>query len=350
MPLVPVAALRHGGAFISIADFDAIADRSGPRSFGDHIAGVLKQHGHKLAGTHRPKAKVALMYSRPSDLVGRIEMLALKERHLPLARSSDAYPYKRALRMSHFLYQALGHTTDFVTPDDDLKEQAVVHIPAMEIVDKATADRLSQYVQAGGRLIVEYPFACRDEKTWVAPDRPMHDLAKLLGCREAERIALNDRPLSVRFAGGKTVDAAVWRVNLTVTDGEPIAWWPNDAVAAVRHRVGLGEVHTLGLNLSLSAKGQWEDPAMDVLDDLLRGAGVEPEHQADRGVLVRRRVSGERSIWFVFNVAPERRLCTLPAEPTAVWHEMGIERTASQLTLSPGAVFVAELPDIPGSQ
>jgi hypothetical protein len=193
-------------------------------------------------------------------------------------------------------------------------------------------------------LIVEYPFACRDANTWVASNRPAHDLATLLGCREGLRTALGDGSESVRFEDGHTVDARVWRIELVPTGGTTIARWPDGSAAAVRHPVGAGQVITLGLNLSLSSHGQWDDPSLTVLDDILRGCDVQrTDHGADRGVWVRRRSTNHRDIWFVFNVSQESAGVTLPSNPLAVWQNAGTRLHDLRLSLDAGAVWVGEL-------
>ena len=310
----------------------------------DRIAGILREHGAKLAGTHRPAAPVALMYSRSSDLLGRVEAMARCEQDPMQEAATSEYAYKQALHSAHFLYQALGYTTDLVTPGDDLTGRAVVHVSAMEMVDEASAAQLIRYVEAGGTLIIEHPFACRDERTWVALERPMHGLAQRLGWREAARVALGAERQAVRFESGRVVEAVGTRVDLDVMDGRPIGWWSDGAIAAVCHRLGAGMVCTLGINLSLSAGGGWDDAAMDVLNDLLCDSGMEREYEADRGLLVRRRVGAAGEIWFVFNIGPRAAELTLPAEPDAIWHESDVARSDQRLTVPPGGSWVAAMP------
>ncbi len=315
-----------------------------PRSDAcDTIAAVLREHGAKLAASRRAPAQIALLYSRESDLLGRVERMAFDEPDPRQARIRTDYPCKLSLHSAHFLYQALGHVTDFVVPGDELEKYSVVHLTAIEMIDDALAQRLRRYVRGGGRVIVEYPFACRDARTWVSPDRPSHGLHDLTGCREAQRIALDDDAKSVRFDHGITVNARVWHIELTPDGGTPFAWWPDGSVAAVRHGSGKGDVVTLGMNLSLSLQASWDDPAMSVVDHILRGWDIEPAHAADRGIWVRRRECKDSAIWFVFNVSDALGSMTLPCEQATIWHQTGTQLQGRFLTLEAGAVWVAEM-------
>lgn len=310
----------------------------------DRIAGVLREHGHKLAGTRRPRSRIAILYSRESDLLSRVEVVGQQQVDIALTVPSTDYPYKRMLRACHHAYQALGHTTDFAVPLDPLDDYDVLHITAMEMVSEQAAGWLRAFVQRGGHLVIEYPFACRDDNAWVALARPTHRLAELLGCQEASRSAVKpgqDRRL--KLAGGGSLSASGWRVTFNLTGGEPIGWWEDESVAAVRHRYGKGVVTTFGTSICGSAADRTQDDALKSLHRGLMAADVVPVCEAEPGVWVRTREGEHRQIWFVFNVNTHVAGVTLQTPPQQVWHaSVGAALEDHRLTLPPNSVWVAE--------
>jgi len=301
-----------------------------PRSeVADGIAGVLKKHGARLAGTQRVRAKVALLYSRQDDLLGRIQMMPWGLADYRQVQDNPDYPYKRAIKGAHALYLAAGETVEWVVPGDDLAGISLLHVTGVEMIDAATAAWLKRFVKRGGKLIVEFPFACRDERTWVSPKRPMHNLQKLLGCSEADRIRMDQR---VNFLSGESIEAKGSWIPLRLHGGKAIAHWEDGTVAAVQH----GNVCTLSVSLSLSFTNRWDDPIRQVWRQV---TGLKPTSD---GLWVRRRRGKGCEIWFVFNVAPQAGKLELPGLPKAIWQDAGCMLQKRQLELQPGATWVAE--------
>ncbi len=325
---------------------------STPRSdVADEIALTLKNKGDALIGATRTPARVRILHCRDSDMVSRLEAVGVGQvGQLQAENITIDFPYKRGLRSTHFLYQSLGEETDYVVPGDDLAEARALHVSAVEVMTEATADWLREYVGSGGALIVEYPFASRDERTWVSPDRPNHGLQDLLGCREAGRVITGgDFEDVVEFPGSVCVRASNWRVELAPTSGEILAAWSDGAPAVVRNKYGKGTVLALGINLSLAfGNGTWEDPAREAFAWVARQTGLEPPSWAHPTVWVRRRISCEYEIWIVTNVSHEPQEIPLPAAPLDVWVAAGCTIGASdRLVLKGGAVWVAQMPLIP---
>ena len=315
-----------------------------PRSEAvDRIAGVLREHGSGLVGTRRPDARVALLYSRESDALGRIQDFHTGPWDISQENGNVEYPAKRALHAAHALYLMAGETVDWVVPGDDLAGRALLHVTCAEMIAADSADWLRSYVRDGGALVVEFPFACRDDNTWVSRQRPNHGLEDLLGCREVERVVIPPQGTeTVSFAGATRVEARGWRVELEPADGEVLATWGNGSVAAVRHRFGGGTVVALGVNLALSFGDSWDCPVGLAFSRVLDAAGLaRPDVPA--GLWLRRRCAGDREILFVFNVSDEARELQLPQAPGEVWYAEGAQCEGKNLNIEPGGTWVARL-------
>jgi beta-galactosidase GanA len=311
----------------------------------DDVAKILRRHGSRLAGTKRPVARVALLYSRESDLLLRIQHMKQGLFTLAAEPGDDSHAYKRAIKAAHLLYLGNGQTVDWVIPGDQIKRYALLHVTATEVVTEDMARWLRDYVWNGGTLVVEFPFACRDEKTWVIGKRPGYGLESLLGCTEADRVVIAEGVTeSAVFSGGIRIPARDWRIDLRPTFGRAIARWPDNGVAAVRHTYGQGSVYCLGASVSLAFRDTWDDPGFRVCSRILKDAGVPAPSPSIKRVWTRRRVGTDREIWFVFSVDDTIKEIRLPDRPRSIWGIGKASLKSARLVLEPGGFFVGELP------
>jgi beta-galactosidase GanA len=312
----------------------------------DGIAAVLKNHGETLAQSRRVSARVGLLFSKKCDMVHRIIKMQSWMGNLQNAMPDVDYGFKQALRGAHAAYQVNGEDVDWVVSGDDLADVSLLHVTSAEMIEEADAEWLRNYVREGGSLVVEFPFACRDWKTWIHLTRPGHGLEDLIGCSELTREVVNDDPHDIAtFTNGLAVDARGWRIALEPKGGVPIAHWQDGSVAGVVNRYGKGKVCALGVNASISSNNSWDDPVFDVFRWLLDGVGFScrPWYHG-RDVWIRRRHGSGSEIWFVFNVSETVKRINLPAVPTSVWYQeeaQQIEETAFEV--EPGATLVVEM-------
>jgi beta-galactosidase GanA len=319
-----------------------------PRSeIADEIGQVLKHKGTKLVGTRRVPSPVAMLYSRESDLILRIQEIQSSWKNGGLAHENGTveYSYKRALMAAHALYVGNGQSVEWVVPGDDLSGIRLLHVTCAEMIDETAASWLKQFVEQGGTLVVEFPFACRDGRTWVAKSIPNHGLDALLGCREIDRVVTGSESLknSVTFNTGQIVLAKRWRIELLPTTAKPIAYWNDGCVAAVQHTFGKGMVICSGVNLALSFADTKESPEFDLYRWILSTAGL-PCDEGGRNVWIRKRRSINREIWFIFNMTENDQTLTLPALPGEVWYGQECTLNGNEIIMKPNAVWVGEIP------
>ncbi|MBT4823142.1 MAG: hypothetical protein HON70_45980 [Lentisphaerae bacterium] len=312
----------------------------------DAIAGVVRDHSAMLASAQRVPAKIALLFSKDSDLLQRLTKMKTWMGDAEGMRPDVDYGYKHALRGAHLLYTGAGQDVDFVSGGGDLSGIGVLHVTCCELIDEKTAESLRAYVMAGGVLVAEFPFAARDERTWIHTLRPGYGLHELTGCRELSReVTVSDPPDIATFPQGRQIRAQGWRIRLAPEDADPIAYWNDGSVAATRRKLGKGSVYALGVNVSLSFSGEWQDPAFGVFEWLLHDVGVpHPQDGRARDVWIRRRRGESGEVWFIFNVADAERVVSLPAPPVSIWHACNAtERKPKAFTLGPGAALVVEM-------
>ena len=213
-----------------------------------------------------------------------------------------------------------------------------------EMIDAATARWLTSFVRKGGKLLVEFPFACRDKNTWVSPARPACGLAALLGCAEQDRVVAKSADRFTLEGAGANLPAGVWRIELAPRKkATVIGRWTNGEAAAVRHEAGKGEVVALGGSLALGFGDRWDDPAVRTLGALLASLGVKLPAWSGTGVVVNRRRGPAKDVFFVLNYAEEKRQVELPVVPSLEIEATGVAAKGRSLVLGPGAVWVGSI-------
>jgi hypothetical protein len=313
----------------------------------DAIAKTLSIFGLKLIGTRRPVSPIGLLYDRKSDLIMRIQESKSSWTQGGLAHEQEIcdYSYKTAIKAAHALYQANGLTVEWVIPGDDLTQFRLLHVTCAELIEPKTACWLEEYVRQGGNLVVEFPFASRDSKTWVTLSIPSCGLENLLGCRQINRVVIDEFcPSIATFSGGQVFQAQKWKIDLEPISGKPIAFWNDGKIAAVQHEFGRGTVWTLGCNVSLAFKNDWNDPAVSFFSSLVNQAIPTLESCGHKDVWIKKRTNATCEIWFVFNISKTRQDLVLPQHPKEVWQGSDCVLNGLRLTLEPGATWVAQMP------
>jgi beta-galactosidase len=312
----------------------------------DEIALKLKDYGKKLVNTRRAPARIGMLYALESDLLHR-----LLKMHIWMGKAQNVMPdvdysYKEALRGAHVAYTGIGENVDWFVSGDDISKLQVLHVACNENFGSETAEWLREFVENGGTLIIESPFACRDEKNWIHFERPAYGLNKLLGCSEENRFVIHpDDDDIATFDNGAKITAKYWRTDLELESGTPFAKWQDGKIAAVKNACGKGLVYTLGCSPSMAFSNQWDDPLFGLFEWILRDAGlpVAPTFE-DRQLWVRRRIGDDFEIRFIFNVSNKTRQIKLPAEPNLKVYESAVEQLNSRkFDIAPGGTLVVEM-------
>ena len=192
-------------------------------------------------------------------------------------------------------YKALWNMdlgADFIEPPSlEKARHKVLIVPWHLIGKKATCEKLRQYVEEGGTLILETAFGLFDERCFYNPVIPPWGLAETFGYREkenyylqpkGERGPLEDilgsavRPMAEQIYYEPDIEfslplrtrvkAHTYLTPVDITSATPIATYQNLTVGA-KKKVGKGEVYYIGTNLGASiAAGN------DAGIDLLRAA------------------------------------------------------------------------------
>jgi len=163
---------------------------------------------------------------------------------------------------------------DFIEPQSlrDSGKYKVIIAPWHLIGKQETCDRLRQFVEAGGTLLLETGFASYDEHMVYNPVVPSFGLSEAFGYREQESLYMmqsevrdnpkpEDLPPSERvYIEGQlafkepvavTIKAHTFLTPITVSSAKVIATYESTAVAATR-KLGKGQIYYIGTNLGAS--------------------------------------------------------------------------------------------------
>ncbi|MFI6769944.1 beta-galactosidase [Streptomyces sp. NPDC050355] len=189
------------------------------------------------------------------------------------SKPSTALEHSR-IALEHYrpLFEA-GVVCDVVPPQRELSGYRLVVVPNLYLLTARDAERLTAYVQGGGRLVVSFFSGIVDEHDRVHPGAAPAPLRELLGLRVEEFWPL-DEGRTVGVGGGAYAGRAdLWSEAIDLEGAEALARFTDGDLAGrpalTRHAYGRGTVWYLGTR---------PEPALmrALLDDVRREAGAAP--------------------------------------------------------------------------
>ncbi|MGC8549511.1 MAG: beta-galactosidase [Acidobacteriaceae bacterium] len=202
--------------------------------------------------------------------------------------------------------RTISQAVDIVSAQAPLSSYKLVVAPALNVLTKAEAAHLMNYVKGGGHLILGPRSGMKNQYNGLNPEDQPGPLEPFLGARVEQFYALDSNvPLAGFFGPG---DANIWAEQLTVTDKTPEAdhiqvlerygksnGWLDGQPAIVTRRYGTG---------SITYVGAWLNPPL--MEKLaawaLRNAGVGPIlPSVPKGVEVCQRSNAAKDIIILIN-------------------------------------------------
>ena len=300
----------------------------------DRVGAAIKSFGEDFVASDFVRSRVAVWFDPRNDLLMRIEDMRAElngNSGIASINANTDYSGKRAVEACYCILQKMGVTADFVIPDDKLSEYDLLVIPAVELIDDLSARQLADFVANGGTLLIEYPFACRDQRTWVAPFRPVFHLERLTGCQEGNRQIILDS-LPVEFVSGTQAYAKGWKVKLKPLENTRVTgFWPDGSAATVEHPFGSGTVITSGANFALHF---FDFPdTMTIPETYRRSFTLSGLAESSGNLLTVRRVSPKRSYTFVFNIDSIESEMILPEKAKVLYSVSGCCHQGNKLKI-----------------
>lgn len=154
------------------------------------------------------------------------------------------------VRRYHYSLKRLGVGVDVVPLDTDLSRYRLVIAPSWYIVTEGDAQRLTDYVQRGGILVLNPRTGVKNEHNVCRTEPLPALLTELAGVEVDDYDPLGNDENRVRLHTGEEFTTSVWADALILRGAEQIATYTRSIFsgepAIARHRYGKGTVYTFG--------------------------------------------------------------------------------------------------------
>jgi len=162
------------------------------------------------------------------------------------AQQGDTGFYARSMQGAYQAFFDQNIQADWVHIDH-IAEYDALYLPFPVMLTQQTADRLRQWVEAGGALIAEGCPAYFGDRGHVGTTQPNLGLDELFGARESYVEFTPDLLGDLRVhLQGMPVWGGIFMQAYEPTTGTPIGWYEDGRVAAVDHACGRGRTRLIG--------------------------------------------------------------------------------------------------------
>lgn len=264
---------------------------------------VVAQTGKEIAKLtsfvqgSRPLSQAAMLVSPDSRWAFHIQ---------PLTRE---FNYNRQLQRYYAGFRRAGVGMDVVFPDGDVSKYRVLVAPSVFVLDPALTEKLTEFVEQGGTLILTYRSGVKDEhnvSTNLALPGP---LAKLAGIAIHDYDPETTQKQESVVHDGKTYVAGVWFDILTPTTAKTLAtygklYYAGEPAVTLNH-FGSGNVFYVGT----------EPVDSDFYDALAarasQTASLDRGPEVPQGVEMAVREKGNEKLIFLMNFTNSSRTVSL---------------------------------------
>ena len=232
----------------------SLVDQAGkPRPFYEEAAELgddLKRVGEVLENTRVVQNRVAILF----DFESRWS--------LENQRHHEKFDYWEAVLKYYRVFQKKSIGVDILSPEADLSHYHLVVVPYLAVIDDKRAEKLVQYAQSGGNVLMTCRSAFKDHYDAMLPERPPAlGLQEITGVEVEEYYALDrSAPLrSTLFRGS----AQIWAEKLRMLEEalvtplaafEPFNGWLDEQPAITVNRLGKGTAWYVGCMLDEAAQ------------------------------------------------------------------------------------------------
>jgi beta-galactosidase len=218
-------------------------------------------------------------------------------------RHTEKYDQVGVLKSYYAPLRKLSDAIDVVSPDAPLDRYKLVVAPDLNVLPKALADHLLEYVRNGGFLVLGPRSGMKDDSNGLLPQRQPGFLVDALGGRVEQYYALEkDFPVSGLWGSGQT---SVWAEQLRKLDPDAEVLmtygssngWLDGQPAALSHAYGKGRITYIGAVLDdkiMAEAAEW----------MMKKSGATPASiSVPDGVEVSRRTADGRNVFVLVNFA-----------------------------------------------
>jgi beta-galactosidase len=257
------------------------------------MGGEVQKLARVLEGSH-VISPVAMLVSPDSRWAFHIQ---------PLTKD---FSYNHELHVYYDAFRRAGINVAVVFPQDDLSAYKVVVAPALFVTTPALVEKLTQFVDGGGTLVLTFRSGVKNENNVVTTETFPGPLAKLAGIAIHNFDPQTTQNRLLVMDDGGSYPAVVWYDIITPEHAEPLASYgngfytakggfePEFGAAITMHRAGEGMVYYVGTE---SSSTEFYDR---FVGSILLGAHVAEGPKLPKGVeMATREKSGEKIIFLL---------------------------------------------------
>ena len=246
-------------------------------------------------------------------------------------RHNKAYDPLEAFAQYYRPLRKMAQSVDIISPDAPLNPYKLIVAPGLNVLSQKTADRLLEYVNQGGNLVLAARSGMKDEYNTLYPQRQPGPLVDALGGRVEQFYSLKEGVPVAGEAGSGS--ASMWAEQLSTQNpstkillryGTSNGWLDNQP-AMITRVVGKGTITYIGA---------WLDDALvqSITAGFLKTSGVKSilEGVPD-GVEVCQRSKSDHSVLILINHNPRAQRIKLPSAMQDVLADGSPQRTSVDL-------------------
>ena len=199
------------------------------------------------------------------------------------------------------VYRCLWETNvqvDFAKPTD-FKDYELLYLPFPLMLERESAGKLKEYVEAGGTLVSEACPAHFIEHGYCSLKVPGYGLEDVFGALQSEVESEGDLPL---YWKGTAIPTILHQEKFTVKSGEACGFYPDGSVGIVENRFGKGRTLIIGTYPGLTYYTNRSAETAFFIRSVLDFAGMSQHIKvSDSGVKARFLNNGGQNYVYVLN-------------------------------------------------
>jgi len=252
----------------------------------------VKQLTDALKGSH-PVSPVAMLVSPDTRWAFHIQTLVKN------------FDYDRQLHVYYDALRRRGVNVDVVFPQAEFSPYKVIVAPSLFVAPPALVQKLTDFVQAGGTLVLTYRSGVKDEHNVFTDQTLPGPLARLAGVVIHDYDPQIDQEQEVVEAGGPRYPSQVWFDILSPTTAETLATYGKGyyagGAAITANSFGQGHVYYVGTEPS---GPEFYDR---FIDRLLQKSKVDSGGRLPDGVEMATREAPGRKVIFLMNYTAKKQ-------------------------------------------
>jgi beta-galactosidase len=202
---------------------------------------------------------------------------------------------------------------------DHIQEFDTLYLPFPIMMAQATADKLRDWVAAGGTLVAEGCPAYWGDGAHVGPTQPNLGLDELFGVKESYVEFVPDLLGDLEFNfSGIPVRGGIFLQAYEPTTGTAVGWYDDGRVAAVENPYGKGKTRLLGTMAGAGYATHPDDRSPLFFADVLAWAGAEQAVRRSDPRIIARLHDGEGGT-YLWVANPARQTIPVRVELSESW-------------------------------